>query len=405
MKKFILIVLVVVFNFSMVFSQGCLPEGITFETQEEIDNFQANNPGCVEIEGFVIISGSDNITNLNGLNGLTSIEGKLWIYSCKVLNSLSGLQNITIIDGDLEVYFWPSSTSILSDLKGLDSLTTIGGGLNILNTDVLSSLTGLENVNSIGGSLEVAGNASLLNFSGLDNLTSIGNEIRIGENASLIDLTGLGNLTSVGGNIEIYDDNLNSLAGLDNLTTVGGALKINYNTSLSSIAGLANLTSIGGYIEIYYNDALNSLEGLENIETGSITDLYVEYNSSLSSCDVNSVCEYLASPNGDIDISNNAPGCNSQQEVEDACSALSVSEILAEPEFELFPNPAINELYIIVKNGAIVNEVTIYNQLGQTILFKKHISSKIDVSGLRKGLNVFEIVTDEMLCRKKILIE
>ncbi len=29
----------------------CLPEGITFTTQAQIDNFQLNYPGCTEIEG------------------------------------------------------------------------------------------------------------------------------------------------------------------------------------------------------------------------------------------------------------------------------------------------------------------------------------------------------------------
>ena len=58
--------------------QACLPDGITFSTQEQIDNFQTNYPNCSEIEGSVAISG-DDITNLNGLNVLTSIGGDLMI--------------------------------------------------------------------------------------------------------------------------------------------------------------------------------------------------------------------------------------------------------------------------------------------------------------------------------------
>lgn len=54
----------------------CLPEGITFSTQEEIDNYQSNYPGCVEIEGDVIIEGED-ITNLDGLYGLNFVSGFL----------------------------------------------------------------------------------------------------------------------------------------------------------------------------------------------------------------------------------------------------------------------------------------------------------------------------------------
>lgn len=56
------------------FSKPCLPEGITFSTQEQIDNFQTNYPGCTEIEGGVLIEGSD-ITNLEGLNVLEIVYG------------------------------------------------------------------------------------------------------------------------------------------------------------------------------------------------------------------------------------------------------------------------------------------------------------------------------------------
>ena len=55
MKKFILFVTLLSIIYSNVFSQGCLPEGITFTSQEQIDNFQANYPGCTEILGDVEI--------------------------------------------------------------------------------------------------------------------------------------------------------------------------------------------------------------------------------------------------------------------------------------------------------------------------------------------------------------
>jgi len=80
MKKLyiILIALFMVSGARAQWSSSCLPEGITFTNQAQIDSFQVNYPGCVEIEGFVTISG-DEITNLNRLNVLTSIGGSLQI--------------------------------------------------------------------------------------------------------------------------------------------------------------------------------------------------------------------------------------------------------------------------------------------------------------------------------------
>src|SRR5690554_6981433 len=44
------------------------------------------------------------------------------------------------------------------------------------------------------------------------------------------------------------------------------------NNSLTNVIGLSSLSSIGGYLNILSNALLPSLEGLENIDPGSITE-------------------------------------------------------------------------------------------------------------------------------------
>ena len=74
MKKLISITVSTVFACLFVAAQDpCLPDGIFFSTQVQIDNFQTDYPGCTEIEGDVDIYGPD-ITNFSGLNSITSIE-------------------------------------------------------------------------------------------------------------------------------------------------------------------------------------------------------------------------------------------------------------------------------------------------------------------------------------------
>ncbi len=79
MKKLTLITVITI-NYLLItinlFSQPCLPEGITFTTQAQIDNFQVNNPNCTEIEGDVLIEGND-ITNLDGLDVIIAVSGNL----------------------------------------------------------------------------------------------------------------------------------------------------------------------------------------------------------------------------------------------------------------------------------------------------------------------------------------
>jgi hypothetical protein len=58
--------------------QFCLPQGITFSTQAEIDQFALDYPDCKQIMGNVTISGPDIVT-LNGLSGITSFGKGLYI--------------------------------------------------------------------------------------------------------------------------------------------------------------------------------------------------------------------------------------------------------------------------------------------------------------------------------------
>ena len=149
MKKFIAAILLSLV-FIVAYSQSCLPDGITFETQAQIDSFQINYPGCTEIEGWVIIGTSVpfpvifNIYNLNGLSALTSIGGSL---------------------GILYVYS-------ISSLTGLENLHSVGGGLSIVQNNNLSSISALENITSIGGELHIVDNPSLISLSGLNNIES-----------------------------------------------------------------------------------------------------------------------------------------------------------------------------------------------------------------------------------------
>ena len=105
-------------------SEPCLPEGITFTTQEQIDDFQSNYPGCTEIEGSVEITndGLSEITSLAGLSVLTSIGGFLNIHNTS-LTSLIGLEGLTSIGGFLALRY----NNLLITIQGLGNLNQVDG--------------------------------------------------------------------------------------------------------------------------------------------------------------------------------------------------------------------------------------------------------------------------------------
>ena len=97
----------------------CLPDGITFTTQEEINSFQTTYPYCTEIEGDVEINGT-NILNLDSLHVITNIKGDLSINNCEYLSNIIGLHNLTSIEGKLEIINNNNQIS-LSGLENIDN--------------------------------------------------------------------------------------------------------------------------------------------------------------------------------------------------------------------------------------------------------------------------------------------
>jgi hypothetical protein len=311
-------------------SQPCLPEGINFESQAQIDNFQINYPGCTIIEGDVIIEG-DDISNLSALNVLTSIQGDLKIG-------------------------YPFGNAILFSLAGLENITEIGGRLIIEDNNLLEDLNGLSGLVSIGGMLQVTGNDMIVDFNGLNNLSSI-----------------------------------------------GGSLVAVANDGLLNFHGLEGLSEIIGSFSIQSNKELTTLSGLQNINGSSIKNLYIFSNDNLSECEVASICNYLGGSPGTINLHSNAEGCNSQQEVENACG-LQIDESKFHPAITIYPNPANQGINISVE-GFAIDEVVIYTLTGQKVYGIKTKGESIDISILQPGMYIVEVMVEGRRIRRKLVVE
>ena len=354
-------------------SVSCLPEGITFSTQAEIDSFQINYPYCNEIEGGVTIKG-DDITNLNGLINLTSI-GNLEIGrydgGCPSLASLSGLDNLNSV-GSIEI----SNNTSLLNLNGLNNLTSIWGSIYIYNNGALTSLSGLENIDTIY-SLRIKNNDALVSLSGLNNLTALegvwiwGSELVIEDNDALINLTGLESLTSLYKGIEGWGSN----------------------------------------ISIHDNDALISLQGIENVDTATIQYISLQNNQSLSICNVLSICHFLYDSTHTAYIYENATGCNSREEVDLACQ-IPVDEIAFFNKFSVYPNPCSGATclrYQINDKGYLI--LDLYSISGQKI--KRLLNEvkmpgtyemEIDLREMPPGVYVVKFIVGDLMETKKVVV-
>lgn len=306
----------------------------------------------------MIINSNQSLTNLYGLDNIAA-------------GSISGL-NI-------------SANSSLSNCQAQSICNYLAAPNGVV--DIFGNAAGCNSPPEVAGNCGITipclpyGNYYFYKQSEIDNFTTNypgcmtlkGNVCIEGNDIS--NLLGLYRVTSISGNLIIgssYDwgggnSSLTSLAGLNSLTSIGGYLSIKRNNILTNLTGLENVTSIGGYLDISNNDALTSLTGLNYIDAGSIHDLYIYNNTSLSNCEVQSICNYLSAPGGIISIGSNAPGCNSREEVEAACH-VGMKDLDKNQQLTIYPNPSSGlftfEFYL--QQPSMVNLV-VHNNLGQVV--------------------------------------
>jgi hypothetical protein len=137
------------------------------------NEFQEREPGSGaggtgEADGGGADKGEDiiNLCPDGILQGDIRIEGE---------RDIAALEGCTTITGSLTV-----ADTQLSDLDGLASLSSIDGNLFIRNNAVLNNIEGLRNLISIGGDLRIGYNGMLTELTGLRNLKYVGGNIVIG---------------------------------------------------------------------------------------------------------------------------------------------------------------------------------------------------------------------------------
>jgi hypothetical protein len=394
----------------------------------------ADNDDLIDLQGLnnlhsvdnIMIYNHDILTNLFGLNGLDSVEGTVNIANNAIVN-FTGLESLNYIGGDLII----DGNDLLISLAGLENLTAIGGTLKVNDNNNLSSLTALNGLTSIGGDLWIRSNSSLTTLDGIENINAASIQgLYIGNQGSLCNCQ-MSNICEYLANpigvVDIWFNGegcytalevaeacgitlpclpfgnyyFSTQAEVDSFPTnfpgcsdLGGNVLIlgryGYSSNICNLINLSTITSISGALYIFDNDLLTQLDGLENISASSISDLYIEFNSSLSDCEVQSICDYLVSPNGTVEVYANASGCNSQAEIEAAC-AVGISESAPiHNRMLLYPNPSHNQFTIEIKSDMVPGDLSILNLNGQ-ILQNTHILNqitKIDIDNLPHGLYI-----------------
>ena len=243
-------------------AQTCPAGGITFNSQDQVDNFATNYPGCTVINGDLTIKrgGALQLTNLDGLSQITTINGSLILDQPSHLVSIAGLSNLTSIGGDLEIEY----ATALTSLGGLDNLTNIAGHVEIRWNSGLTNFLGLGKLTTIGEYLRVWSNENLTSMEGMSSLTRINGGLNINYHPKLTALGSFPMLTDLGG-ITVEDNDL--LVNMDGLEAVRTCDRLDFrdNPVLEDFNALSNITTVGSIVYLLENPQLQDISGLQNV--------------------------------------------------------------------------------------------------------------------------------------------
>jgi len=322
--------------------------------QSDVDNYFANG-GCTVVEHLIIGDGRPNITNLHGLNGITTVTGVMQVNWLPILD-YTGLETLTSIN-----YLSIEWSPLLKNFKGLENLKTIQS-LSIINMDTFEDFVGLEAV-TISSDIYIGGCTALKTISSLsvtdalpnglmivgcpllESISSFSNlksttrlwlascplienmqwlssleaatDIRLESNAQLSSLSGLENLNTTESFWIRRNDNLSNLSGLEGLQTAG-TIEINNNNKLNNLDGLETLKALKS-LTITDNPLLTSIGDLGNISS-KVNYVFISANKQLSNCTVDFLCSMIFNPSpGNVLYLANQGACANKAQLELAC--------------------------------------------------------------------------------------
>jgi hypothetical protein len=316
-RSWVILIGLLIMSAGKIHAQTCPTSSITFNTQQQIDDFPANYPGCTIISGTLRVEDNPDgdILNVDSLIYLTQVTGSLRVVGNPNLTSIAGLQNVTSVGVHLEVGLNPQLPSIAP----LSNITHVSENINIFRNDVLTSLDGLQGITSITGLLAIQYLDLITDVDALAGITTVGNYLWIQNNPLLQNLDSLCNLTSIGGELRIKSNaSLKNVNGLKKLQTINGNLDLNTNASLEDVTGLYHVNTINGFLRVNENDQLESLLGLQQVNKSGITDLIITNSDILSDCTYTNLCEYL-DMGGTSTISGNSGPCLDLTALQNEC--------------------------------------------------------------------------------------
>ncbi len=261
----------------------------------------------LKLVNSLILTNNPKLTNLSGLESLSTIERNCFLTNSPALTSLTGLRSLTAIGSE----FFLQKTSV-QNFNGLNQAVKIANIIRITDNPLLTTLEGL----GAGVVYYILRNDRLRDLACFRGTTNA-SVVIIAENNALINLSGAESLTNIK-TIQITSNSaLQNLNGLENVTRID-ELRISTNKALQNLNGLQKLQFVGSF-SLFSNAQLNAIAALNpTLQVGGIS---IYDNKQLDMCGVAAICRILqAQPRPSIRIENNGENCGSIPRVQATCA-------------------------------------------------------------------------------------
>jgi hypothetical protein len=257
-----------------------------------------------QVNGSVIINGTEALKDLDGLERLGSIHGSLWVTENAQLVSMAHLGALKEIAGDLVV----ERNEALVTLDGVANLSRgMRGGIYVRDNDALVEIDGFARLPAVGGELVIEGNPALDHINAFydgESHTEVYGDVVLRDNAMLgwaelpavaVDRTR--NTIRVEDNPFLKDLRLHG----DTKLRITGDLVLRQNDSLEALHGFDRISAVTGDLVVEGNSELDGLMGLQGIK-GVMGDVSIVGNRSIHDVEM----WRLEEVHGSLDISRNA---------------------------------------------------------------------------------------------------
>lgn len=354
------------------------------------------------IEGPLRIDINPNLLALEGFSTLKNINNNLAILNNSELKIVSGFDSLVIIGGNL-------SFNSCEHIEEIPSFNNLEKSNKIdISIEKLNKIDGFYKLKDTVNEIKILRCDSLKSINGFNKVKHVKTRVLFGTTKDLISINGFNDLISMRYLHLDYCPNLSIINAFESLEIIDSTFLVGGCNSLKNLDFVQSLKTVDEIIirsatTSIITNGIDDIEGLSNIDVNYLTSLNISYCPNLSVCAYEPICRYLEESNTNYVIENNDLGCNSREEILEACEMVSTDNIMnSHITINLYPNPA--NRVITIDCSKKIERVEIHKINGQKVKELIINSGQIDVSDLKNGLYLLTLSTNDGIYTKKVTI-